>query len=144
MFCSVGNVRSLFDKYWVYFTDDIQRCLRTALSNPSYLVPHDRLLSLLMKEMQTTFSNSGGNIDDYDLLRPAIYSDDMVRNRMIEEELALDSAILATEANSIIPKLNADQRTIFDTVMKHVNSLKPGFFFVCEHGGTGKHFCGMH
>lgn len=103
MFCSVGNVRSLFEKYWLYFTDDIQRRLRIALLNPSYLVPHERLMSLLMKEVQTAFSNSGGTIDDYDLPRPAIYSDDVVGNRMIEEELALDSATLDTIARSIIP-----------------------------------------
>lgn len=103
MFCSVGNVRSLFEKYWLYFTDDIQRRLRIALLNPSYLVPHERLMSLLMKEVQTAFSNSGGTIDDYDLPRPAIYSDDVVGNRMIEEELALDNATLDTIARSIIP-----------------------------------------
>lgn len=60
-------------------------------------------MSLLMKEVQTAFSNSGGTIDDYDLPRPAIYSDDVVGNRMIEEELALDSATLDTIARSIIP-----------------------------------------
>lgn len=67
MFCSVGNVRSLFENYWTYFTDDIQRRVRTALSNPSYVIPSDRLLSLLMKELHIVFSNSGGSIDDYDL-----------------------------------------------------------------------------
>lgn len=140
MFCSVGNVRSLFEKYWVYFTDDIQRRLRIALSNPSYVVPADRLLSLLMKEMHVVFSNSGGNIDDYDLPRPAAYSDDAIGNRMVEEELALDSAILVAQAASMIPMLNVDQRNVFDTIMQRVNDSKPGFFFVYGHGGTGKTF----
>lgn len=140
MFCSVGNVRSLFEKYWVYFTDDIQRRLRIALSNPSYVVPADRLLSLLMKEMHVVFSNSGGNIDDYDLPRPAAYLDDAIGNRMVEEELALDSAILVAQAASMIPMLNVDQRNVFDTIMQRVNDSKPGFFFVYGHGGTGKTF----
>lgn len=39
MFCSIGNVRSLFDKYWTYFTDDIQHRVRKMLSNPSYVIP---------------------------------------------------------------------------------------------------------
>lgn len=118
MFCSVGNVRALFEKYWVYFTDDIQRRLQIALSNPSYIVPTDRLLSLLMKEMQIVFSNSGGSIDDYDLPQPAIYSDDVIGNRMVEEELGLDSVFLTAEAASMIPKLNIDQRNVFDTIMQ--------------------------
>jgi hypothetical protein len=140
MFCSVGNVRALFEKYWVYFTDDIQRRLQIALSNPSYIVPADRLLSLLMKEMQIVFSNSGGSIDDYDLPQPAIYSNDVIGNRMVEEELGLDSVLLTAEAPSMIPKLNIDQRNVFDTIMQRVNDSKPGFFFVYGHGGTGKTF----
>jgi hypothetical protein len=31
LFCSVGNARALFDKYWLYFTDDMHRRLRDAL-----------------------------------------------------------------------------------------------------------------
>lgn len=103
MFCSVGNVRSLFDKYWLYFTDDIQHRLRTALSNPAYVVPHDRLLSLLIKELHSAFANSGGNIDDYDLPRSTIHSDDEFGNRMVNEELALDTAALAAHASLMIP-----------------------------------------
>lgn len=93
-----------------------------------------------MKEMHVVFSNSGGNIDDYDLPRPAAYSDDAIGNRMVEEELALDSAILVAQAASMIPMLNVDQRNVFDTIMQRVNDSKPGFFFVYGHGGTGKTF----
>lgn len=140
MFCSVGNVWSLFENYWTYFSDDIQRRVRTALSNPSYIIPFDRLLSLLMKELHIVFSNSGGSIDDYDLPRAAIYSDDIVGNRMVDEELAPDAAALAAEANLNIPRLNTDQRKFFDTIIQRVNMNKPGFFFVYGHGGTGKTF----
>lgn len=140
MFCSIGNVRSLFDKYWTYFTDDIQHRVRKMLSNPSYVIPHDRLLSLLIKELKSVFANSGGNIDDYDLPQSTARTDDDSGNRMVSEELALDSVALAAHADSIIPKLNSDQKRVFDTIMCRVNESKPGFFFVYGHGGTGKTF----
>lgn len=140
MFCSVGNVRSLFDKYWLYFTDDIQHRLRTALSNPAYVVPHDRLLSLLIKELHSAFANSGGNIDDYDLPRSTIHSDDEFGNRMVNEELALDTAALAAHASLMIPRLNSEQQKFFDTIVSRVSESRPGFFFVYGHGGTGKTF----
>lgn len=140
MFCSIGNVRSLFDKYWTYFTDDIRHRVRKMLSNPSYVIPHDRLLSLLIKELKSVFANSGGNIDDYDLPQSTARTDDDSGNRMVSEELALDSVALAAHADSIIPKLNSDQKRVFDTIMCRVNESKPGFFFVYGHGGTGKTF----
>jgi hypothetical protein len=39
MFCPVGNVRALFDTYWLSFTDDIGRQLRDTLGNPNYNIP---------------------------------------------------------------------------------------------------------
>jgi hypothetical protein len=62
--CSVSNVCALFDKYWLYFTDDIQRSVRYALGNTHYVVPHEQLLSLLIHKLTTIFANSGGNIDE--------------------------------------------------------------------------------
>jgi hypothetical protein len=48
LFCSISNVRALFDKYWVYFTDDIHRRLRDAIGNLNYIVPQEQLLNLLI------------------------------------------------------------------------------------------------
>jgi hypothetical protein len=46
--CSVSNVHALFDKYWLYFTDDIQHSICTVLGNPRYVAPHEQLMSLLI------------------------------------------------------------------------------------------------
>lgn len=140
MFCSVGDIRALFNKYWLYFTDDIQRRLRNALSNPCYIVPHDQLMSLLIKGLATVFANSGGCIDDYDLPQRSNTSDDIVGNRLLDEELTLDCTALSLHASALIPQLNSDQRKVFDTIIDRVSFEKPGFFFVYGHGGTGKTF----
>jgi hypothetical protein len=67
--CLVSNVRALFDKYWLFFTYDIQCSVRNALGNAHYVVPHEQLLSLLIQKLTTIFVNSGGDIDEYDLPR---------------------------------------------------------------------------
>jgi hypothetical protein len=41
LLCSVGNVHALFDKYWLYFVDDIHHRHRSALRNPHYVVPQE-------------------------------------------------------------------------------------------------------
>jgi hypothetical protein len=46
--CLVTNVCALFDKYWLYFTDDIQRSICNMLGNSRYVAPHEQLMSLLI------------------------------------------------------------------------------------------------
>jgi len=64
---SVGNVRALFDKYWLYLTDDIRKGLINALGNPGYVVPHEQLMNILILKLTEMFANCGGNIATYSL-----------------------------------------------------------------------------
>ncbi|XP_040381099.1 uncharacterized protein LOC121054713 [Oryza brachyantha] len=52
LYCSVGNVRSLFDKYWIHMTDDIHDRIKKQLGNPHCLVSHEHLLNLLLHELK--------------------------------------------------------------------------------------------
>ena len=65
--CSVGNVRALFDKYWLYLTDDIRKGLINALGNPGYVVPHEQLMNILILKLTEMFANCGGDIATYGL-----------------------------------------------------------------------------
>jgi hypothetical protein len=140
LYCSVGNVRALFDKYWLYFTDDIRRTLIDTLGNPHYVVPHEQLMSLLIQKLTHVFANSGGNINDYDLPRFTTQFDCMNDNRLINDELDAEPLLLSMHAASLVSQLNVDQRNVYDTITKRVLGGSPGFFFVCGHGGTGKTF----
>jgi hypothetical protein len=85
--CSVSNVRALFDKYWLYFTDDIQRSICNALGNSCYVAPLEQLMTLLIQKLTDTFANSGENIDDYDLPRMTTTNSDVYSNRLISDKL---------------------------------------------------------
>jgi hypothetical protein len=140
LYCSVGNVRALFDKYWHYFTDDMSRRLRDATGNPNYNIPEEQLMSLLIQNLTDVFANSGGNINDYDLPRFANHCHYMGENRLINDEMDPDPLMLSMHASSLVAQLNDDQRRVYDTIIGRVHSRSPGFFFVCGHGGTGKTF----
>ncbi|WVZ88745.1 hypothetical protein U9M48_035226 [Paspalum notatum var. saurae] len=140
LYCSVGNVRALFDRYWLYFIDDIRRRLTDALGNPNYSVPHEQLMSLLIQTLTSVFANSGGNIRDYDL--PTLTTEHVVmgENRLINDELDPEPLMLSMHAASLVAQLNSDQRNVYDKITGCVLSGSSGFFFLSGHGGTGKTF----
>lgn len=104
------------------------------------MVPHDQLLALLLKNLADVFAKSGGSIADYDLPQTNNIPDHVVGNRILDEELDVDCDALASHANALIPKLNSEQRKVFDTIVDCVNDGRPGFFFIYGHGGTDKTF----
>jgi hypothetical protein len=116
LFCSISNVRALFDKYWVYFPDDIHKWLRDALGNLNYIVPQEQLMNLLIHMLTELFANSGGNINTYDLPKPTVQGLSMGENRLINDELDLEPLMLSMYASSLVSQLNADQKSIFDTI----------------------------
>jgi hypothetical protein len=139
--CPVCNVRALFDKYWIYFTDDIHHGLEEALGNPHYIAPHEQLLTLLSRKLADTFANSGANIADYDLPILSACGDEVFSNRLIDDKLRAEPLLLCDHAAATtVSQLNADQRFIFEMLIESALSCLPGLFFVCGHGGTGKTF----
>jgi hypothetical protein len=138
--CPICNVRALFDKYWIYFTDDIHRGLREALGNPHYTTPHEQLLTLLSRKLADTFANSGANIADYDLPILSACGDEVFGNRLINDELRPEPLLLCDHTVAVVSQLNADQQFIFEKLTESALSCSPGIFFVCGQGGTGKTF----
>jgi hypothetical protein len=41
--------------------------LQIVAGNPNYNIPHEQLMSLLIRKLSVAFANSGGNINDYGL-----------------------------------------------------------------------------
>lgn len=140
VYCDIGNVRALFDKYWKYMTDDITYRLRSAVNNPSYTPPDTALEAALMKELSHMFCSNGLSISAYDLPQPSVALAESSSNRLILEELSYDRADLASESARMHMSLNVDQRQIYDQVIHAVHTREPFAYFVSGHGGTGKTF----
>jgi hypothetical protein len=138
--CSVSDVRGLFDKYWLYLIDDIRRTLVNSLGNPSYVVPNEQLMNLLIQNLADLFGDSGGNINNYNLPKLTSREYSMTNNRLINDELDPEPLMLSMHTSSLISQLNSGQKSVFDTITGCALSNSPAFLFVCGHGGTGKTF----
>ncbi|GKA71615.1 DNA helicase [Tanacetum coccineum] len=64
----------------------------------------------------------------------------MLQNRLLMEETNYNPDILLKERDSLIPRLNEDQKLIFDEITQAVNTNVQKLIFVYGHGGTGKTF----
>jgi hypothetical protein len=120
-------VRALFDTYWLSFTDDIGRQLRDTLGNPNYNIPQEQLMSLLIRKLSDAFANSGGNINDYGLPKIDVQCAFVDENRLINDEIDPEPLMLSMLADSLVTQLNADQRTVYDTIVGRVYSSSPDF-----------------
>ncbi|GJY99289.1 DNA helicase [Tanacetum coccineum] len=65
---------------------------------------------------------------------------DALKNRELMEEKSYNRAELAREIGISVPKLNSDQKAIYDMVLRAANENKQEMIFVYGHGGTGKTF----
>lgn len=140
VYCEVGNVRALFDRYWKYMADDITYRLRVAIDNPSY-VPLDIVLqAALMKELAHMFCNNGLSIATYDLPQIDNALADASGNRLILEELSYDKTQLAIDSANMQMQLNQEQRHIYNLVIEAIHSRQSFAYFISGHGGTGKTF----
>jgi Cdc6-like AAA superfamily ATPase len=110
------------------------------LGNPNYNIPHEQLMSLLIRKLSDAFANSGGNKNDYGLPKIDVQCAFVDENRLINDEIDPGPLMLLMHVDSLVTQLNADQRTVYDTIIGRVYSNSPGFFFVYGHGGTGKTF----
>ena len=140
IYCDVGNVRALFDAYWIYMADDIKYRMRKNIGNPTYAVPDNVLLSGLLTELSSMFSNNGLSIASYDMPPSSELSHEQGSNRLILEELSYDRIALAAEAISMSSALNSDQQAVYAVVIRSVCQRQPFVYFVAGHGGTGKTF----
>ena len=61
-------------------------------------------------------------------------------NSLIRDQLTLRTAALQEFLQANLPRLNQDQRAVFDAVVEAVDSRRPAIFFVDGPGGTGKTF----
>jgi len=117
VYCQIGNVRSLFDKYWKYMADDIAYKLRVAYGNPTYQITDSVLQNGLMHELADLFSNNGLSITSYDLPILPSSAATVTANRLILEEMAYDRTALLADSLKMSAELNSDQRIIYDTVV---------------------------
>ena len=102
--------------------------------------PTVEIINSVLLEIQDYLERSGFTLTDFQL--PTPYTS-LVRNcvsREIREETSYDVARLIQTVHSNLPKLNDEQKKVYDAVMESIENDNGSIIALDALGGTGKTF----
>uniref|UniRef100_K3Y356 ATP-dependent DNA helicase n=1 Tax=Setaria italica TaxID=4555 RepID=K3Y356_SETIT len=107
---------------------------------PSYRVPEQHLKNHVLVELDNLLSKNGVSMTDYGLPKPDLNLFNKLKNRLLAEELAYNSAEVLLVHDNLVNQLNSEHKHIYDLVIQSVYEKASQCFFVYGYGGTGKTF----
>ena len=143
LFCSVCDVPSLFSEFYTYFTDDIHHKIKRMLQLPFYTVPEQHIKNHVLVELDNLFSKNGASMTDYGFPKPDLSLCNKVKNRLLSEELAYDPISLMHIHDSLVNRLNFEQKHIYNVVIQSVYEKSGQCFLFMAMVALEKHFFGM-
>nr|GEW09767.1 hypothetical protein [Tanacetum cinerariifolium] len=91
-------------------------------------------------ELEAILNSSSRTLKEFGLPMPPRKLLHILENRVIIEERNYNRVVLLQEKDTLLPKLNKDQKLILDDILKAVTNNQLALIFVYGHGGTGKTF----
>nr|XP_053602892.1 uncharacterized protein LOC128670900 [Plodia interpunctella] len=133
--CGLSNPQQLWDKYRNDMSDDILYRLQENNPNVTYIDSiYDEALTKIEDQVITI---TGKDLSDFGMSRPRrtgqVCSD-------VLRELNYDHAFLQQQITESVPRLNPEQRNVFNSVVQKIENGVGGLFFLDAPGGTGKTF----
>ena len=142
MFCEPSNPRSLFEKFWEMWTDDIER---KAIKKSINLDPEQKRTMVLL-DLQLRLQSFEKDLSHFALPEPTKEELDRVETFtnnepvIIREEKDFDVEELENQAEEVRQKLTKAQEEVYETIMKAVKDEKQLLLFVDARAGCGKTF----
>ncbi|GJR16422.1 DNA helicase [Tanacetum coccineum] len=131
----------LWHKLWKDLSDDIPRKLSKTLRIPQIERNEKKLKASVLFNLERMLNAYSKSLKDFGLPMPP---EDMIlilQNRLLMEETNYDQELLLQEKNFLLPRLNKEQRLIFDEITNAIRSNTHRLIFVYGHGGRlGKTF----
>jgi hypothetical protein len=119
---------------------DIPNVVSRYVQIPNYHVNDAELQGYILYELEILLSSCGKSVKNYGLRLPPKSLLDELDNRLLMEEKNYNRPLLAKERDESVPKLNADQKRIYDLIISASAASSQQLVFVYGHGGTGKTF----
>nr|GEY27185.1 DNA helicase [Tanacetum cinerariifolium] len=139
-FCNVADPMNLWQQLWKHMTDDIPRRLSKTLHIPEIEKNEKKLKATILLNLEAMLSSYSKTLKDFGLPPPPEDMIPILQNRFLMETTNYDLERLLEERNFLIPKLNEDEKLIFNEVTSAVKANIQKLIFVYGHGGTGKTF----
>ncbi|GKE98436.1 DNA helicase, partial [Tanacetum coccineum] len=140
IFCDVSDPMALWQKFWKAMAIDIPRRLSRLLQIPQITENEIEMKACVLFEIESILNSKSRTLKDFGLPMPPRRLLDILRNRLLMEERNYNRELLLIEKDTLLPKLNADQKLIFDKVVNGINNYGQKLIFVYGHDGTGKAF----
>ncbi|XP_044582994.1 uncharacterized protein LOC123264012 [Cotesia glomerata] len=139
VFCHVDDPPKLWEKYRDYFSEHIKREVERDGGNVELLldVIYNKCLILLE---DIVISMSGKTLLQFGLHSPIRDERFIVTNRQYLRELAYDTVYLTKVVAENVPKLNLEQKKVYNEILNSIISDSGQLYFLDAPGGTGKTF----
>ena len=140
LFCGVIDGKKLLEKYWRYMADDISLRVGRSLGDSRDVIPSDYLYVQLIQELTLLFGRNDHSFSSFNLTTVPIPSGRLLGNRLVLEEMQHDRNSLQQQSIYLKGRLNENQHSIYEEIMRSTTSSYGKVYFVSGHGGTGKTF----
>jgi hypothetical protein len=132
IFCELTDLRKLYEDHASQMYEGIVHHLRNSNSQG---ITSSRLLLI---ELEKILRDNGYDLPHFHLPLPE--GNDCTKNRILLDEISYDVESMHAAIYEDIPRLNNNQKTIFDVIVTSVFENEGKAFFVYGYGGTGKTF----
>ena len=142
IFCQPSNPRSLFDKFWEMWTDDINR----KAQQKGITLDCTQQRTMVLLDLQLRLQSFEKDLRHFRLPEPTeeelanvetFTSNEPV---IIREEKDFDVPELEAQAENVRQKFTDSQKEVYDTILKAVKEDSPLQLFIDARGGCGKTF----
>ncbi|XP_017467368.1 PREDICTED: uncharacterized protein LOC108359826 [Rhagoletis zephyria] len=137
--CHPSNPTALWDKYKDEMADDILHRVRTTTSNFDLEINDEMRNEALVLIEDICVLMCGSLLSTLGMPAPNRSLHDAF-NRELQREQDYDQDELAERVRTNVTLLNAEQKNVYDSLMKVVDDGTGGIYFLDAPGGTGKTF----
>ncbi|GBP95553.1 hypothetical protein EVAR_67759_1 [Eumeta japonica] len=139
VFCQVGDPLKLWEKYRDNFSEDIRREVERKGEDAKLVIDIIYNKCLILLE-DIIISMSGKTLSQFGLHSPSRKEGSIIMNRQYRCELAYDTKYLTKVVTENIPKLNPEQKEVYNEIVNSIISDSGQLYFLDAPGGTGKTF----
>ncbi|CAF1060263.1 unnamed protein product [Brachionus calyciflorus] len=140
--CQPSSPLLLWEKFKHKLSEDLHNQLKIEYNNPFLKI--EEVYPITLQKIEQKLRKNGKCLEDFGfsstnttILYPILNE----KNSLIEEELSYDKNNLQKHLNDNLPKLNNDQRNVFDKIVDSAEERsEQKLFFIDGPGGTGKTF----
>ncbi|GJZ33516.1 DNA helicase [Tanacetum coccineum] len=140
LYCDVADPSKLWTKYWEHMSQDIPKKVSEKVQIPNYHLNADSLQGYTLYELEIILNNCGKSLQSFGRSSPPADLLEQLANRLLMEKRNYNQEELTQLKNDSFPRLNVNQKEIYDLIMNVDENSRYELIFVYGHGGTSKTF----